>query len=155
MFALIPWREGNGTRALLPRLETPFRLLEEFEPIMERFFGSWPTPVEEWEPTYRGFHLTETEKEYLVRAELPGFEPPEVAVTLLGNVLTIEAKHGEEPREGEPEVKDRRYAHVKRAISLPEGVELEKLEAAYRNGVLEVHLPKAPEAVARRIEVKT
>jgi HSP20 family protein len=150
MFALTPWREGSRTRALLPRLETPFRLLEEFEPILERFFGTWPTPVEEWEPTYRGLHLTETEKEYVVRAELPGFEPPEVAVTLLGNVLTIEAKHGE----GEPEVKGRRYAHAKRSISLPEGVELEKLEAAYRNGVVEVHLPKAPEVVARRIEVK-
>jgi HSP20 family protein len=139
----------------LPRFETPFRLLEEFEPIMERFFGPWPTPVEEWEPTYRGLHLTETEKEYVLRAELPGFAPPEVMVTLLGNVLTIEARHGEEPREAEPEVKERRYAHVKRTITLPEGVELEKLEAAYRNGVLEVHLPKASEAVARRIEVKT
>jgi HSP20 family protein len=148
-------REESRTRALIPRFETPFRLLQEFEPVLERFFGTWPTPSEEWEPIYRGLHMTETEKEYRVRAELPGFEPPEVTVTLLGNVLTIEAKHGEEPKEGEPEVKERRYAHVKRSISLPEGVELEKLEATYRNGVLEVHLPKAPEAVARRIEVKT
>jgi HSP20 family protein len=119
MFSLAPWREGSRTRALLPRLETPFRLLEEFEPVFERFFGTCPTPVEEWEPIYRGLHMTETEKEYLVRAELPGFEPSEVMVTLLGNVLTIEAKHGEEPKESEPEVKERRYAHVKRAISLP------------------------------------
>jgi HSP20 family protein len=140
---------------MLPRFEMPFRMLEEFEPVFKRFFGTWPALVEEWEPTYRGLYLTETEKEYLVRAELPGFEPPEVMVTLVGNVLTIEAKHGEEPKEGEPEVKERRYAHVKRTITLPEGVELEKLEAIYRHGVLEVHLPKAPEAVARRIEVKT
>jgi HSP20 family protein len=130
-------------------------MLEEFEPVFERFFGTWPTPVEMWEPSYRGLTMTETEKEYVVRAELPGFEPPEVTVTLLGNVLTVEAKHGEEPKKGEPEVKERRYAHIKRAISLPEGAELEKLEATHRNGVLEVHLPKAPEAVPRRIEVKT
>jgi HSP20 family protein len=129
-------------------------LLEEFEPVMERFFGNWLTPAEMWEaPAYRGLHLTELEKEYVVRSELPGFEPAEVAVTLLGNVLTIEAKHGEPPREGE--VKEGRYAHVKRVVALPEGVEPEKLEATYRNGVLEIHLPKAPEAEARRIEVKT
>jgi HSP20 family protein len=153
MFALTPWKEGSRMRALLPRLETPFRLLEEFEPVFGRFFGTWPVPAEWMEKPVR-FHLTETEKEYLVRSELPGYEPSEVEVTLAGNVLTVEARHVEEPKEGEAEAKERRYAHVKRAVTLPEGVEFEKLEAIYRNGVLEVHVPKAPEAVARRIEVK-
>jgi HSP20 family protein len=154
MFGLIPSREGRRTQALLPRFEAPFRLWEEFEPVFERFFGTWPTPAEMMEvPGYRGLRLEETEKEYLVRAELPGFEPAEVTVTLLGNVLTIEAKHGEEPKEGE--AKERHYAHAKRSVTLPAEAELEKLEATYRNGILEVRLPKAPEAVARRIEVKT
>jgi HSP20 family protein len=135
-------------------MRTPFRLMEEFEPIFERFFGTWPTPAEEWEwPVYYGFTMTEGEREYLVRAELPGFEPAEVSVTLTGNVLTIEARHGEEPKEGE--AAEREYAHVRRSVTLPAGAEVERLEAAYRNGVLEVHVPKAPEATARRIEVKT
>jgi HSP20 family protein len=159
MFGLMRRR---GERAL-PRLETPFRLLpEEWLPLFEQFFGTWPiTPMEPWEwlrPS--GLALTEAEKEFVVRAELPGFEPPEVEVVLHGDVLTIEAKHGEgipaagavgKKEEPRPE---HGYAHVRRSITLPAGVELEKIEAVYRNGVLEVRVPKAPEAVGRRIEVK-
>jgi HSP20 family protein len=44
---------------------------------------------------------------------------------------------------------------VRRTIELPTGIELERAEATFRNGVLEVHLPRTPEATARRIEVKT
>jgi HSP20 family molecular chaperone IbpA len=44
---------------------------------------------------------------------------------------------------------------VKRIITLPAALELEKVEAVYRNGMLEVHVPREPEAVGRRIEVKT
>jgi len=50
---------------------------------------------------------------------------------------------------------ERGYAHVKRMVTLPPELELEKVEAIYRNGVLEVHLPRKPEVVGRRIEVKT
>jgi HSP20 family protein len=151
----------------LARLETPFHLLrEEWLPLVERFFGAWPiTPMEPWEwlrPS--GLAMTEAEKGFVVRAELPGFEPAEVEVVLHGDVLTVEAKHGEEipaaeakeaeAKKGEPGP-EYGYAHVRRSITLPAGVETEKIEAVYRNGVLEVRMPKAPEAVGRRIEVKT
>jgi len=43
---------------------------------------------------------------------------------------------------------------MRREITLPAGVEAERIEATYRNGVLEIHLPRTPEAVGRRIEVK-
>jgi HSP20 family protein len=149
MVAMVPYRER---REFWPTLERPFRMLrEEFEPIFERLLGMWPHP----------FEMTETEKEYVVRAELPGFEPAEVEVTLRGSVLTIEAKHVEKPKEAAEEKEaekeaeeEPRYTHVRRSVTLPEGAELEKLEAEYRNGVLEVKVPKTPEVQARRIEVK-
>jgi HSP20 family molecular chaperone IbpA len=46
-------------------------------------------------------------------------------------------------------------AHVKRVVTLPAGIEPEKVEAVLRNGILEVRVPRKPEAVGRRIEVKT
>jgi len=155
MFALMPWTKRKT--ALLPRAETPFRWMpEEFEKLFARFTTTWPvmeTPEYPW-----GLTLEEKEKEVVVRAELPGFEPEEVKVEVAGELLTVEAEH-KEPAEEKAEKKEknvkRAYAHVKRVITLPPDVELEKVEAVYRNGVLEVHLPRKPEAVGRRIEVKT
>jgi len=155
MFALMPWRKR--TAAALPRAETPFRLFpEEFESLFNRFFTSWPVlETPEW-PYRWGLTMEEKEKEVVVRVELPGFTPEEVKVELIGERLTVEAEHKEpEKKEKEAEKMEREYAHVKRELTLPPYVELEKAEALYRNGVLEVHLPRKPEAVGRRIEVKT
>lgn len=151
MFALLPSRE----RARPTRWETPFRMLrEEFAPLFERLFATepfYPFEGHEWLTT------NETETEWIVRAELPGFEPKELEVVLHGPELTIEAKHTEETEPTEkPETETTaRYAHVRRTFTLPEGLETEKAAATYRNGVLEVHIPKGPKAVGRRVEVKT
>jgi len=106
----------------------------------------------EW-PYRWGLTMEEKEKEVLVRVELPGFAVEEVKVELTGDRLMVEAEH-KEPEE-KKEKEERAYAHVKREMTLPPEVDVEKAEAIYRNGVLEVHLPRKPEAVGRRLEVKT
>jgi HSP20 family protein len=137
--------------ALLPRLETPFRWMpEEVATFFNRFF---PVPETcEW-PYAWGLTTEEKEKEVVVHVELPGFEPEEIKVELLGERLTVEAEH-KEPAEKAEEKTERVHAHAKRVLTLPPGVELEKAEAVYRNGVLEVHLPRKPETLGRRLEVK-
>jgi len=151
MFALMPWRKR--TMAPLPRAESPFRWLPEFENIFNQFLTSWPVlETPEW-PYRWGLTMEEKEKEVVVRFELPGFTPEEVKVELMGDRLMVEAEHKEPAEKKEKE--ERTYAHVKREVTLPPEVELEKAEAIYRNGVLEMHLPRKPEAVGRRIEVKT
>jgi HSP20 family protein len=153
----MPW-----TKRALPTLpervvEGPFRLIGEFEPLFERFFGGWPLAWAE-EPRLApwGVEMEEAEKETLVRMELPGFEPAEVEVRVTGNVLTVLAEHKvPEGKEKEKERKAYWHARINRTVTLPPFTELEKVEAFYRNGVLEVRLPKKPEAEGRRIEVKT
>jgi len=155
MFALMPWRKRAVTS--LPRAETPLRWLpEEFENVFQRFFTALPLmETAEW-PYRWGLTMEDKEKEVVVRVELPGFAPEEVKVELFGDRLTIEAEHKEpEKKEKEAEKIEREYAHVKRELTLPSSLELEKVEAVYRNGVLEVHLPRKLEAVGRPIEVKT
>jgi len=161
MLALIPWMRRSMA---LPRTENLLGWMpEEFATLMNRFF----TPVAEiaeW-PNWWGMTTEENEKEVILRIELPGFEPSEVRVEMLGERLTVEAEHREPeppttpPPEKTPEKTEERperaYAHVRRVITLPPEVEPEKVEAIYRNGVLEVHVPRRPEAVGRRIEVKT
>jgi len=153
MFGLMPRTKKSS---LLPRTERPFGWIpNRLETYFDRLFGEmmpW-SETPEWPYTW-GLTMEEKEKEIFVRAELPGFEPAELKVEVTPELLTVEAEHKKEVEKGK-EVAEREYAHAKREITLPPGIELEKVEAVYRNGVLEIHIPRKPEAVGRRIEVKT
>jgi HSP20 family protein len=156
MFALKPFTKR--TPNLLPRVETPLTWLpEDFGNLFNRFFN-WPVmETPEW-PFRWALTTEELEKEYLIRVELPGFAPEEVKVEMTGEELTVEAEHKapvETKAEKPAENAERTYAHVKRVLTLPPDVEREKAEAIYRHGVLELHLPRKPEAMGRRLEVKT
>jgi len=147
MFGLIPRRSTT----LLPRVATPFNWMpEEFGTLFDRLCT---LPILE-EPEPWALTMEEREKEVMVRAELPGFAPEEVRVELLGEQLTIAAEH-KAPAEGAPATTQQEVTRVRRMVTLPPSIDPARIEAVYRNGVLEVHLPRLPEAVARRIEVKT
>jgi len=128
--------------------------MAEFAPVLERFFGRWPAPFAPlWEePEAWGLELEDKGAEVVVRAEMPGFEATEIEVLLTGERLTIRAEHKRPPEDEKKEVIKRR---LERTVLLPAGTEREKVEARYHAGVLEVHLPKMPEAMTRRIDVKT
>jgi len=140
---MVPSRRGTTRFGWLP---------EEFETLADRLFNTWPLTETAEEPYPWGLTMEENEKEVVVRVELPGFEPSELKVEVLAERLTVEAEH-KTPAE-KPATAERTCAHVRRTVSLPVSVEAEKAEATFRNGVLEVHLPRKPEAVGRRIEVK-
>ncbi|MCI0738712.1 MAG: Hsp20/alpha crystallin family protein [Gemmataceae bacterium] len=144
MFSLMPRRErGMMTRSPLEWFH------REFAPLFERMFPVFPFEAL-WEPRW-GFEAEELENEYVVRAEVPGFEASELEVTIAGNVLTFRAEHRRP--EKEPAV-ERPYARLERTLTLPPGLNLEAVEARYHNGILEVHIPRTPEVRPRRIEVK-
>ena len=155
MFGLMPRRRERRTEGTLARRGyTPFDLLpRRFASLFDRMFAGWPVPVlMPWEPMDSwGIEMEEGEKEVVVRAEMPGFEASELEVTLRGNVLSLRAEHREPAEKGAVE---RREARLERTVTLPAGIEPEKVEACYRNGVLEIHVPRTPEAQPRRIEVK-
>lgn len=140
MFSLMPRRE----RGMMTR--NPFEWFHrEFAPLFERAFPVFPLEAR-W-----GFEAEELENEYVVRAEVPGFEASELVVTVAGNVLTLRAEHRRP--ENEPAV-ERPIARLERTLTLPPGLNLEAVEARYHNGILEVHFPRTPEVRPRRIEVK-
>jgi|SRR5262249_17354374 len=155
MFSLVPFRkERKGERGLAP-LDL-FR--REFASLFDRAFGAWPVPFEtpwEWTPPY-GFEMEEKDGKVIVRAELPGYETSELDLHVAGNLLTIVAEHVEKPPVKGKEEKpiEPRYGRVERTVTLPMGVVPEKAEAKFRNGVLEVIVPLAPEVMPKRIEVK-
>jgi HSP20 family protein len=139
---------------MVQRDNNPFALLRhEFDSLFDDFFSRWPAPTTVgW-----GLDVEDTGKEVIVRAEAPGFEAGEFDVQLRGDQLYIRAEHKEEEKksEGEEQSFSNRYGVYERWLTLPSGLDADKVEARYRNGVLEVHLPKTPEAVGRKIQVKT
>ena len=141
---------------LMSRKEYPMpRPRDEFKALYDRFFGGWPMlfePLVEPERLW-GLEVKDAEKEVLVRAEIPGFEAADLDVELWNNRLTIKAekKHEKEEKENGYEYAERRY---ERFVELPVESDPAKVAATYRNGVLEIHLPKTEAAKALHIPVK-
>lgn len=158
MFGLMPLTREERRARMGPatRKNTPLELFNrEFPALFNRLFGAWPMPFEPaWEMTEPwGLTLEEKEEEFVVRAEVPGFEPGELDVRLTGEVLMIRAEHKEEPKGKAME--PRYYGLFERTVTLPAEVLPEKIEARCHNGILEIHLPRTPAVKPRHIEVKT
>ena len=141
MFGLVPFTEKE-------RFNVP-TLRNEFKALYDRLFGGCPMVFEPYMETARvwGFELKETEKEMIFWAELPGFEIPEINVELKNNRLFVKA----EKKPMGKEVAEKIY---ERYVELPVEVEPAKIVATYRNGVLEIHLPKKEAAKPFCIPVK-
>jgi len=154
MFELIP-RQPERTRALASQRVDPFtRLHQEFDQVFERVFGSL-APLSDWENNRWGLDVTANDKEVWVRAEAPGFEPGDFDIQVLGDTLQIRAQHqATEQGDGNSSRAWTRNTRLERVVTLPPGTDVDKVEANYRNGVLEIRVPRAPEAVGRKIEVK-
>jgi HSP20 family protein len=141
----------------MTRPEHPLgRFRDEVDALFDRFFAGWPEVSrmgDGWQGSW-GVDMNETDKEVVIRAEAPGFEAGDFDIHVSGNVLTIRAeqkKESDEKKEGYS-VSERR---LQRSLTLPAGTNPDRVEARYRNGVLELHLPKTEESRGRRIEVKT
>lgn len=104
------------------------------------------------------FDLVEHEGEYEVQGELPGMQPEEVEVKVTENMLIIKGEKSaeREETEGDYHLRERSHGSFQRAFSLPAGTDVEKVEAALKDGVLTVRLPKTAEAreKERHVEVK-
>ncbi|HXG12979.1 MAG TPA: Hsp20/alpha crystallin family protein [Gemmataceae bacterium] len=157
MFSLIPWTSRrNGGGLVTRRGRHPLdQIREEFDTLFDRFFGRWPSPFVGWDVPGWGLDVEDTGSEVVVRADAPGFEPNEFDVQVVGNVLTIRAEHKQEAGEKGKERYSFAERRLHRRVTLPEGTDPDKVEARYRNGVLELRLAKRPETQPKRIEVKT
>jgi len=92
----------------------------------------------------------------VVRAAVPGVKPEDIDVSVNDGTLDIraESKREDEVNERDYYRREFRYGRIHRSFRLPAGVDASKVEASYDNGMLEVTIPRAPEAKAQRIEVK-
>jgi HSP20 family protein len=96
-------------------------------------------------------------KRFQCQVMLPGVDPKDVNIQVLGNTLTIggERSSTRETKESDYLHREISYGSFQRLIELPEGVDKDKLTAEYRNGVLEITAPISAAALPRKIEVKS
>ncbi len=106
----------------------------------------------EWAPVV---DMSETKDEMIVRAEVPGMAKEDITVTLQDNVLTMRGEKKEEKRELDATFHriERSYGSFVRSFALPTLVQVEKVVAAYKDGVLTVSLPKAEEVKPKEISI--
>jgi HSP20 family protein len=107
----------------------------------------------EWAPLV---DIEETEKEYLVKAELPEVKKEDVKVTLEEGVLTIQGERRLEKEEKGKTIHriERSYGKFLRTFTVPRDVDEKKIAAEFREGVLIVHVPKAEVFKPKTVEVK-
>jgi HSP20 family protein len=125
--------------------------------IFDTFFGT-PATRTGWEPTFRpALDVEENAEEFIVRVDIPGMNQKDVKVSLMGETLTIrgERKNERTTKDGNVRRVERSYGAFERSITLDAPVRNDKVTATYRDGVLEIHVPKAEEARVREIEVQT
>lgn len=149
--SLFEWRPFESLRRQIDRLfeDFPWRGAHEFQPL-EGIPAGFAAPAVD---------VIEKDKEFEITAELPGLDEKNVEVKLSDGTLTISGEKREEKEEKEKGYcySERRYGSFKRGFRLPEGVDFDKIEAAFEKGVLTLHLPKKPEAQKpeKMIAIKT
>ena len=140
----------------------PFRELEDVSDRLNQMFhrsapartnGKETMVVADWAPSV---DVSETEGEYQIKAEIPDVKKEDVKVTLEDGVLTIQGE-----RKQEKEMKGKRYHRVERSygrfvrsFTLPDVIDEEKVKAEFKDGILNLALPKSEKAKPKAIEVK-
>ncbi len=144
MFGITPYERRNSDLMFF----NPFRELEDFE---KNFFRTSA-------PAAFRTDIRDEGKEYVLEAELPGFDKSDIGIDVNDGYLTITASHSEEKDEKDKKGnylrRERSYGSVSRSFDVSE-IEEEAISAKFNNGVLELILPKKAEKaqISRKIEI--
>lgn len=146
-----------------PFFEELFDFRREFDKIFNRMLTA--KPFEKEVASWKAFnfvpaveaYVDKEAKKYICKVSLPGIEPKEVQIHVQGNLLNItgERKYTQQTKQNEFLHEELAYGKFARTLELPEGVNAEKINAEYMNGVLEITAPVAAAALPHKIEIKT
>jgi HSP20 family protein len=138
----------------------PFRELAALQSEMSRFMNQvWGTSgtgggesPSTWMPAV---DVWETEDELVLALDLPGIPEDRVSVEVDDGVLTVS---GERERDTEEKADrfyrfERRFGQFSRSVTLPQGIDPSRIDASFRDGVLEIHVPKPEERKPTRIQI--
>jgi len=156
---LIPWRKTRREDEGLVPLDQEFRDL--FRETFGDMFRPWHSALarRRW-PEMKMFtpavDVRENENEYVISADVPGLEKDDLEVSISeGRVIISGEKREEKKKEAEDYLSmERSYGSFRRTIPLPSSVDEDSVEAQFKNGVLQVRLPKTEQARGKRVDVR-
>jgi HSP20 family protein len=152
--ALARWTPGWGPTRWSPERELQ-RLRTEMDRLFEEVFGDggegrWQTGM--WAPPV---DLYDTDDAFVLKAELPGLGKDDIQIEVHDRTLTLrgERKQETEAKEERYHRRERTYGSFQRSFWLPTIVDAEKIQADFKNGILELRLPKSETAKPKRIAI--
>jgi len=161
---LIPWNRSGQAPSVYRDDGHPFLSLHRemnrlFDDVFRGFDTRLPSlgSVSSFRGAWPNIEISETDKEIRVTAEVPGLEDKDVEVFLDDGVLTLRGEKRSETEDKEKHFSERYYGRFERRIPLGYEVEEDKVDARFRNGVLNITLPKTSKAQSqlKRIEIKS
>lgn len=131
----------------------PNNLLSQFHDEISRLFDARNNPVAEWSPAV---DVKETEKTYVIHADVPGVKLEDLDVTLENDVLTIKGERQWENKQESESYKrvERAYGTFYRRFVLPDTADAESVTAKTVDGVLEIVIPKQEKVLPRKIRIQ-
>lgn len=152
MAALTPWKPMREFDTLSRRID------EMFDRLTGEFLGpGWGersrAEAAVWEPPIE-CHLDNGN--LIVRADLPGVEAKDVNISALGNELTIEGERKRDTKEeaGGYFYQELPYGKFLRKMTLPDGIDADKIKTAYKNGILEITMPAPKQLLSKKIPIE-
>ena len=140
-----PWHQGN-------------RFQDEMKQVFDRFFGEDEgdqsnVVTSQWTPRV---DIKEEDKRFVILADIPGVDPSNIEIHMDNGILSIKGERRTENKEqnGKLTRVERSYGAFYRRFALPDTADAEGISANGKHGVLEISIPKKPEAAPRRIEIK-
>lgn len=156
---LMPWGRGEPRQLGLGREREDFpffSLRRELDRLFDDVFRGWSAPATSAGTSTNWPHLEvmETDSELKVCAELPGMTDKDIDLNIDEGMLTIRGERRQETDDKTRGYSERYYGRFERRLALPRGIDEEKADARFENGLLTIKLPKGPGAErARRIPI--
>jgi HSP20 family protein len=138
------------------RSRAPWEEMERLRREMDQLFSREFEPRLHTPASYPAMNVWTNEEGVVVTAELPGVEPEDIDISVVGDTLTLSgSRQPDELQEGEQyHRRERGSGHFTRTFQLPFRVEADKVEAMFKNGVLHISLPRAEVDKPKKISIK-
>jgi len=135
---------------------TPFHhLRQEFNRLFDQMLPGWSGSWAEVSGQHGELDISEDDERVNIRAEAPGFEPSDFDIQVRGQQLIVRAMHNAESEEKDRGIHEWKQQEFYRSVPLMDDVDADKVDATYRNGILNITLAKTEQAKGRRIQVKS